>query len=566
MNMDALIHNQLNDIMKEMDLPRKEQAFFRDLWYTLQPTRLLKVGRGGRLMEKTRYRLFYISPELHSLVWNSGKNQRSLTMSSVKELRFGMKTDKFTRAGLKAQDKLCFSIIYNSGKNPLETLDIVCQNDKEVVRWTNVLENLIEGKISTKAKDVIKAKITKHFVFDASVTLDDKDAQIELNVDKLEAYAMGWGQWGQNGVGPDFAQDISEPRLLAEVPGNLSSVACGWSHTIMQLENGGQDTVLQFGSSLGTHEEYDVFSPTPLSALPRVKIANVACGSFHSTALTADGLILTWGSNAHGQLGHGDKVDTKEPRRVENIPAVEHVCCGANFTGAVDEAGRVYTWGSNMYGQLGHNDTNERLEPTVIADLIGTDVKGAAAGDYHMFAMTENGLYAWGLNGCGQLGVGGEEVHSRPTLVDSLRGSSVQMIACGAAHSIAIVNNINEGVVYVWGSNACGQLGLDTQLQEAFPTPVTQPRLPAMVSVACGSMHTMLLTADGEVWCAGFNQHGQLGSGGRKNIEQFRAVNFFQDEGKRIIAMACGGQNTVLLTIRKDGTQDPNSKHRKQPS
>ena len=37
--------------------------------------------------------------------------------------------------------------------------------------------------------------------------------------------------------------------------------------------------------------------------LKEIKIAQVACGRFHSLALTQNGVIYSWGSNNYGQLG-----------------------------------------------------------------------------------------------------------------------------------------------------------------------------------------------------------------------------------------------------------------------
>lgn len=37
----------------------------------------------------------------------------------------------------------------------------------------------------------------------------------------------------------------------------------------------------------------------------------------------------------------------------------------------------------------------------------------------------------------------------------------------------------------------------------------------AVVSVACGEKHTLILADDGKMWSVGGNDHGQLGRGGR---------------------------------------------------
>lgn len=65
----------------------------------------------------------------------------------------------------------------------------------------------------------------------------------------------------------------------------------------------------------------------------------------------------------------------------------------------------MYAWGSNNHGQLGLGDRIDRRTPTVIEALWALPVKQLAAGDHHSCALTRSGyLFTWGLNQQGQLG------------------------------------------------------------------------------------------------------------------------------------------------------------------
>ena len=68
------------------------------------------------------------------------------------------------------------------------------------------------------------------------------------------------------------------------------------------LETG---AVWQSGNQLATGLAQDVFSPQPTSITEKLGVISIACGSFHTTALTEHGHVLTWGCNFHGQLGLG---------------------------------------------------------------------------------------------------------------------------------------------------------------------------------------------------------------------------------------------------------------------
>ena len=49
-----------------------------------------------------------------------------------------------------------------------------------------------------------------------------------------------------------------------------------------------------------------VAAPAPIQAVS-TRWAALSVSDNHSAGLTCEGAIYTWGSNARGQLGHGDK-------------------------------------------------------------------------------------------------------------------------------------------------------------------------------------------------------------------------------------------------------------------
>ena len=63
------------------------------------------------------------------------------------------------------------------------------------------------------------------------------------------------------------------------------------------------------------------------------------------------------------------------------------------------------------------------------------------------------------------------------------------------------------------GKNDRGQLGLGN-MNQMYETPYYVNRVPNKVNeVACGDMHTLLLTLQGEIFSMGDNSRGQLGTG-----------------------------------------------------
>jgi alpha-tubulin suppressor-like RCC1 family protein len=54
-----------------------------------------------------------------------------------------------------------------------------------------------------------------------------------------------------------------------------------------------------FGNRTGTALEADASVPLPLYLPPGLRVVQLACGSFHTMALTENG-VYSWGANANG--------------------------------------------------------------------------------------------------------------------------------------------------------------------------------------------------------------------------------------------------------------------------
>ena len=82
--------------------------------------------------------------------------------------------------------------------------------------------------------------------------------------------------------------------------------------------------------------------------LQEVEWRQVACGGFHTVAVTPNGDLCTWGCGARGRLGHGDEVDVNTPKQVVTGSfigkEVVHVACGSNHTAVVTSEGELHTW------------------------------------------------------------------------------------------------------------------------------------------------------------------------------------------------------------------------------
>jgi len=137
-----------------------------------------------------------------------------------------------------------------------------------------------------------------------------------------------------------------------------------------------------------------------------------------------------------------------------------------------------------------------------------------AAGESHSLALTTNNmLWVWGSNLQGQLGLGDTSplTVTNPTLLG--QDTDWSIIAAGSNHTLALKSDPSGGTLWVWGLNDDGQLGIgDTDyFGRTEPTQVGSDS--DWLGVAGGGSHTIALKTDGTLWSWGRNAFGQLGLG-----------------------------------------------------
>ena len=80
----------------------------------------------------------------------------------------------------------------------------------------------------------------------------------------------------------------------------------------------------------------EAFESTPklVSALARERVVDVSALGYHTTAVTADGRVFSWGHGSHGQLGLGDTENQHTPNQITALAGhrIVHVDAGAAHT------------------------------------------------------------------------------------------------------------------------------------------------------------------------------------------------------------------------------------------
>ena len=304
-------------------------------------------------------------------------------------------------------------------------------------------------------------------------------------------------------------------NYLDIVPQDMEIIGCGYQYVIASMHN--SNKIYVWGSNqqgqLGLgYVSRNVDKGTSILNTTYL-IRSISCGDSHTFVLTTNiSECYGWGSNQQGQLGLGDFTPyITSPRKLLWTNVLD-ISCGDMHSLILYRSGIVMSCGANNYGQLGifSNEDKSRV-PLVI--LGGINVISISCGRFHSVAVTENGFYVWGSNTCGQLGLGIINSH-RPPRELCLGGKETIISAkCGAFYTIALTI---DGAVYVWGSNSEGQLGLGNNIRQQH-TPIKLRWLEPIISICCGSYHSVMVTKSNEIYAWGSNSYGQLGLSGLKN-------------------------------------------------
>src|SRR6185437_3103473 len=298
-----------------------------------------------------------------------------------------------------------------------------------------------------------------------------------------------------------------------------------------------------------------VLLPELASLPPGTRITQVAPGCSHSLALTSTGSVLAWGDNRTGELGNGTTGGFKATPAPVKLPAgvtISSVAGGCGFSMAVTTTGQLLTWGDNSTGELGTGKTGGNTALPGPASLPpGVTVRTAAAGEDHALAVTTAGqVYAWGSNDDGELGNGSTSGQPNPTPAPVRLPAGTQVIAATAAEhdSLAVTAG---GDVFGWGNQSFGSLG-NGQGSGIAPLPV-RTLVPAGLrvrSIYAGCFHTLAITTTGIVLAWGDNGNGQLGDGQPRQGDSLFPVHVPLPQDGRAVAVGGGCVHSVALTAR----------------
>ncbi|XP_065592552.1 probable E3 ubiquitin-protein ligase HERC4 [Cyrtonyx montezumae] len=216
-----------------------------------------------------------------------------------------------------------------------------------------------------------------------------------------------------------------------------------------------------------------IFKPRLVKELGNHDIVQVACGDYHSMALSKGGNLFAWGLNTHGQLGVGSQdPHIPKPHLVKGLKGIPlaQIAAGGAHNVVVSLSGAVYSWGKNKFGQLGLGHTEDMDRPSYVGALEHWKAVFISCGADHTAVLSKDGLvYTFGAGGAGQLGHNSTRNELTPRVVAELWGARVSHVACGRQHTLVYVPSLDK--VYSFGSYE-GQLGSERKANQLIPLPI----------------------------------------------------------------------------------------------
>ncbi|XP_047310934.1 ultraviolet-B receptor UVR8-like [Impatiens glandulifera] len=282
--------------------------------------------------------------------------------------------------------------------------------------------------------------------------------------DQGRAYAWGGNEYGQCGEEPEherkgdsvipLRRDIVIPKRC--VPKlTVRQVAAGGTHSVVLTREG---DVWTWGQPWPPGDIKQISTPVKVQGLERVR--QIAVGAFHNLALIEDGNVWAWGNNEYGQLGTGDTQPRSQPIPVQRLAGLVlvDIAAGGWHSSALTNEGEVYSWGRGEHGRLGFgDDKSSKMVPQKVLLLVDEEIVQVSCGGTHSVTLTQDGhLFSYGRGDHGRLGYGRKVTTGHPYEVpislpppppangiendESDDGHwRANLVACGGRHTLAIV-------------------------------------------------------------------------------------------------------------------------------
>ena len=334
--------------------------------------------------------------------------------------------------------------------------------------------------------------------------------------------------WGNNPKGGLGLNDTANRSSPTQIPGStwsylphcnlISSNVMGGLKTDGTLWTWGNNDYGVLGHNQSS-ENARYSSPTQVGT--DTTWDNISMGGDNAKsciAVKTDGTLWCWGGNDKGNLGQNESgipSSRSSPKQVGDDTDWNHGVAGADTMFAIKTNGTLWSWGyGKWYGQLAQNNQTSYSSPRQVGTNTTWSYVQAGRPGAGIATKTDGTLWTWGGNTNGELG------HNGPTGPGySGRSSSPKQVGTGTDWAYDSYNKISmgfyragaikqDGTLWMWGYNANGQLGDNSQVKKSSPI-----QIPGTWEYVSGTyLETIAKKTDGTLWSWGYGGQGGLGN------------------------------------------------------
>ncbi|PHJ21088.1 regulator of chromosome condensation repeat-containing protein, partial [Cystoisospora suis] len=314
----------------------------------------------------------------------------------------------------------------------------------------------------------------------------------------------------------------------------------------------------------GTETAY--VQPVILTSLAYIRVVSVCVGETHALFLSDGGEVYSYGEGVYGQLGLGWELQVaRQPVKVGDTgpflkATIHQIACGDYHSVALTTEGAVYCWGAadcvgDGSGFCRYTPVWIRLSLALSSHLHSIPpssclafCRTVAARFQQTMAVTAGGhLLVWGETFFATF-------HPTPEVLCVFPRAphyQVIQIAIGKHFGLALTE---DGHVYGWGDGTYGELTTASAVN-----PLTLPRLlnlkdssgqslPPVTAIAAGTRHAILRTQDMRLWSFGDNLAGQCGVPGHQTRLSIPKMIKLGELRSRASKVACGFRHSACIT------------------